>query len=200
MEIEKRHQSEQGQPNGALFGIEKARRHEPGDPERKSRIRHGEQVVGPVRCRKDREPGPHDQHRQRRMLRVAPRQLTAEDELLGHVGVDVLAALGNDGVEGPGRDIAEEDRGSGALAPRGVAERIEKALDELEAPTAGIRQRHLCKHPLRGPIRPIAGRRHNFFAVLDGSRNAGLELTEARIAASLTSSGTRRQRKPAPGP
>jgi hypothetical protein len=64
------------------------------------------------------------------MLRVTPRQLAREDVLLGHVGVDVLAPLGEDAVERPERDIAEENRDRRALAPRRVGERIEQPLDQ----------------------------------------------------------------------
>ncbi len=63
------------------------------------------------------------------MLGVAQRQLAPERELLGHVGVDVLAALGDDAVKRPQRHIAEENRDRRALAPGGVGERIEEPLD-----------------------------------------------------------------------
>src|SRR5262249_4335046 len=88
------------------------------------------EVVSPLGSRKDSEPGPHDCHGKRRMLRVAPRQFAGEDILLGHVGVDVLTALGENAVEGPEPYIADESRYCRALAPRGIGERVEQPLDQ----------------------------------------------------------------------
>ena len=101
MEIEERHQREQREPQHALFAVEKPRAEPPGDPQREADINHREQVVGPVGGGKNGKPRAHHRHRERRMLGIAERQLAPQRELLGHVGVDVPAALGDDAVKRP---------------------------------------------------------------------------------------------------
>ena len=82
VEIEERHQREQREPYGALFAVEKPRRHAPGDPQRKGDVNHSQQVVGPIGGGEHAEPGAHHEHRQRRMLGIAERELPPERELL----------------------------------------------------------------------------------------------------------------------
>jgi hypothetical protein len=60
------------------------------------------------------------------MLGVAQRQFAREHELLGHVGVNVLAALGNGRVKRPQPGIGEKDGDHRALAPRRVDKGVEQ--------------------------------------------------------------------------
>ena len=58
------------------------------------------------------------------MFAVAECKLARERELLGHVGVEVLAALGDDAIERPERGVAQENRKRRVLAPGGVGKRV----------------------------------------------------------------------------
>jgi hypothetical protein len=157
VEVEERHQGEEGERDDALVAVEEARREPPSDPQRKAGIRHRQQVIGPIADGEDGEPRPHHHRRERRMFRVAQRQLAREGELLGHVGVDVLTGLGQRAVERPERHIAQENGDHRALAPRGIAERSEQPLDQREAAAAGIRHGRHRMHPAR--LAPPFGRR-----------------------------------------
>jgi hypothetical protein len=72
------------------------------------------------------------------MLGRAEARVMRPRDHLAHIGVDVLAALGDGGVERPGREIAGKHDQHGALAARRIGERVEQALE------------------------PIASRRHEF--------------------------------------
>jgi hypothetical protein len=82
------------------------------------------------------------------VLGIAERELPPERELLGHIGVDVLAGLGDGAVKRPERHIPEEDHDHRALAPGGVGERIEQPLDARERAAAPLRLGRHCKHPV----------------------------------------------------
>src|SRR5262249_23757015 len=81
---------------------------------------------------------------QRWMLWIAERQFASERELLRHVGVNVLAALGHRAIKRPERHVAEENHNHRALAPGGVGERIEQPIDEREAAAAALRHSRHC--------------------------------------------------------
>ena len=78
------------------------------------------------------------------MFAIAPGQLAREHELLGHVDVDVLARFCEGAVERPNRDVAQHERGGGALAPRRIGERGKEALDKCKAAGAALRYDRHC--------------------------------------------------------
>ena len=65
------------------------------------------------------------------MFRRAETDLARPRHELAHVGVDVLAALGDDGVERPDGEVAGEHDDHGALAARRIDQRVEQALEAI---------------------------------------------------------------------
>ena len=146
VKVEERHQREQRQPDHPLLAVEIPLRQPPRDPQRERRGRHREQVIGPVGDGKDREPGRHHHRHQRRMLGMAEREFLPERVLLGHVVVDVLAALGDDGVNRPQDDVRDQDDDDRSLAPRRVGERGREPLGEPLSMAGNRHGRSLARH------------------------------------------------------
>ena len=129
--IIERHECQQHDADDALVGRQVTRRKPPRDPQRQRRQQNGETIIGPVLARKHAEPGPQQPGAERRMFRRAEAHLARPRHELAHVGVDVLAALGDCRVERPDGEIADEHHGHGALAARRVDQRIEQTLEAI---------------------------------------------------------------------
>ena len=65
------------------------------------------------------------------MFRRAETGLARPRHELAHVGVDVLAALGDGRVERPDGEITGEHDEHGALAARRIDQRVEQALEPI---------------------------------------------------------------------
>jgi hypothetical protein len=88
----------------------------------------GQQVVGPVGQRKEREPRRREPDQDRRMLGIAERPIAHQDHRLRHVGVQVVARFGDHRVKRPRQRIEHGDEGHGAVAAGGVGQRFREAV------------------------------------------------------------------------
>src|ERR1700674_3216323 len=126
MKIEERDEREQQKPGGAFLALEITPEEPPRDPKRQSRKRNRQEVIGPIGEWKDQEPQLDDEGSERRMMRVAPRQLARHAGELGHVVVQILARLGENAVERPDDGVGEQEPNHGALAAARICKRIGK--------------------------------------------------------------------------
>ncbi len=131
VKIIERHECQQHDADDALVGRQITRRKPPRDPQRQRRQQDGETIKGPVLARKHIEPESQQPGAERRMLRRAEAGLARPRHELAHVGMDVLAALGDCRVERPHGKIAGKHDEHGALAARRIDQRIEQTFEAI---------------------------------------------------------------------
>ena len=131
VKIIERHECQQHDAGDAFVWRQITRRKPPRDPQRDRRQQNGEAIIGPVFARKHAEPCAQQPSAERRMFRRAETDLARPRHELAHVGVDVLAALGDDGVERPDGEIAGKHDSHGALAARRIDQRVEQMLEAI---------------------------------------------------------------------
>src|SRR4051812_39750746 len=140
--IVKWQQRQQERRGNLLLTLKPKARKQERDIEPDAEIEPGQQIIGPIREWKDREPTGQDQSRERRMLREAPVEIARPDYHLAEIGVDALARLGDDGIERPHRRI-DERRGQGdAMATQRIAQRLDETPEHPEQPRVGGVPKH----------------------------------------------------------
>src|SRR5690349_6452609 len=98
----------------------------------------------PVGARKDREPERYDPGPERGML-VAEPGLTRPPDELADILMNVLAALGDQRIERPRRNEADDARRSGAVTPQRISQGVEEADNRPRRCTLLIKRRRRCK-------------------------------------------------------
>ena len=128
-EVVERNHRKQERHRGALVAVEPFAREQEGEVEARPEHEPGQQVVRPVGKREEREPARHQPDGERRMLRIAERQLARPHHDFRCVGVEVLRRFGDDGVERPYQRIDDGEPHHRAMTPCRIAERVNEALD-----------------------------------------------------------------------
>src|SRR6202034_2072675 len=108
VKIEKWNECEQSQADDAFFGAQIIGELLQRDPQRQRRCQYRQEIKSPIRSRKQCKPPAHDGCSKGRMLWITEREVTGPGDQLRHIGVQVLAAFGDDTIKRPDQEIASE--------------------------------------------------------------------------------------------
>ena len=159
VKIVKRYERQQQNDDDALFRSEIRLRNTPGDPQPSRRRYDRKQIIRPLLSRHEAEPGPHQPRSERRVRRRTEAHLVRPGEHLTHIEMDILAGLGDGGIERPDCHVSNEQDCHRALGTRRIDERIEQPFEWV----AHASNSFSCAHAYRVPS-----------AEQDGSNRSGL--------------------------
>ncbi len=92
---------------------------------------HCKHDVRPIGLRKQHEPAANDPGKKRRVLWIAKCGLMGPNHHFRHVGIDVLAGLGDDAVGRPNHGVKQNKAEDGRPAPRWIAQHVDESAKPI---------------------------------------------------------------------